>query len=141
MLIEKNWQDEQLLELAFTCSNPSISARSNIYVSVDKIEELYALVSRMIIHNGSNCNWISGSFGDETTACVSLDFVSHDHRGHIRIYVTMEIEGLESYSKNKCHLYIDSEEGLLLSFIKNCKALPQYPVGTMISLLNGVTQN
>ena len=64
---------------------------------------------------------INGKKGDDSTACITFEFIHKDKLGHILIEVYMELDDGGNYSSHNCCFYLNTEIGLLEKF---CQKLP-----------------
>lgn len=134
ILIEKIWQDVFCYQVKITCASSHVVATNDIYVSDDSIDTLFNGLNDFNKNEINEFFWISGEKGDDSTACISFNFIHKDKLGHILIEVYMEVDDGGSYSSHNCCFYINTEMGLLEKFCKKLPMLKQELLGTEVAL-------
>ena len=129
IIIKKIWQDNDCFEASFSCSADNISATTNVYSTQESIEILCNGIRNFCNSEITTFKWLSGDIGDDTTASVSLLFLREDGAGHITIEVFMEIDDGAPFSIHNCCFYVQTELGLLLSFLEK---LERYGEGSLV---------
>ena len=116
IIIKKNWQDEQIVELQVTCVSDRITATTEVYSTIRSLEDLANRLGQIINGELREAFWECSEKGEGTTPYLSLRFETVDMRGHIRIEVFMELDDGGEPNKHTCCFYVKSELGLLESF-------------------------
>jgi len=116
IIMKKVWQDGDIIEMAIECSSNTIAAKTQVYMQVSQLNKLYEGLTLFLTDGIEGFSWISGEFGDDTTACTQFSFLYKDSQGHIVIEVTMELDDGGPLSKHTCCFFVYTELGALTSF-------------------------
>ena len=74
----KIWEDDDIIELKVVCSSSVATITSQIYVSDSLIDELICQIKQFLDGNIEEGLWANEDKGNDSTACVSLRFLSKD---------------------------------------------------------------
>ena len=132
--IERIWQDSDFFEIELTCCSDIITAVSKVYTSNESIDNLSDKIKNFINGDVKDCFWENGERGDNTTACVSMNFFREDKLGHIKIEVFMELDDGGKFSKHNCCFFVNTELGLLAEFQKNIFKIKNQQLGEKVVL-------
>lgn len=117
-----------------THSHSVATITSQIYVSDSLIDELICQIKQFLDGNIEEGLWANEDKGNDSTACVSLRFLSKDKLGHINIEVFAELDDGGNFTEHNCCFFVGTEYGLLMSFCESLVCLKSHPVGYKISL-------
>jgi hypothetical protein len=133
--LKRIWQDEGFFEIEMICASEVVTAKTDIYTTNDKINDLANKIEQFILGK-QECLWENGEKGNAQTPYVSMIFSYLDKMGHVKIEVYMEIDDGGEYSKHNCCFYIFTEYGLLLEFQKKLHILMDKTIGKEVILNN-----
>ena len=122
IIINKQWQDNEVILIKIKCYTSIITAETEVYVVDYLIDDLIYQIEQFLDGKVEESFWESGERGDFSTTCASLRFLHKDRAGHVLIEVFMELDDGGKYSEHNCCFYINTEIGLLTTF---CKKLPR----------------
>ena len=141
IVIEKTWQDYDFFEIRITGISNIITASAETYTTDKSIDKLTNLIKAFIDGyadgvNGCSKNylWENGEKGDQSTACISLEFYRKDNFGHIQIEIYLELDDGGKFSKHNCCFYVETELGLLEAFGRKLEKLKEQQTGAKIIL-------
>lgn len=132
--IQKLWYDNELAQLAIVCSSAVITASTKIYVTDALIDDLIYQIKQFLSGQVIESYWANEEKGDDSTACVSLRFLTKDKLGHVLIEAYMELDDGGTYSSHNCCFYLNTEIGLLERFCKSLSRLKQKTSGIRVVL-------
>ncbi len=134
IIFSKTWEDDQVIELTVVCSSSVAAVTSKIYVSNPLIDELICQIKQFLDGNIEEGLWANEVKGNDSTACVSLRFLSKDKLGHINIEVFAELDDGGNFTEHNCCFFVGTEYGLLMNFCERLAFLKNQPVGCEIRL-------
>lgn len=134
ILMKKIWQDAFCYEVKITCVSSCVTATNDIYMSDACIDALSNGLNNFVKGNTEEFFWKSGEKGDDSTACITFEFMHKDKLGHIIIEVYMELDDGGDYSSHNCCFYLNTEIGLLERFCKKIPVLKQEMLGIEVVL-------
>ena len=134
IIFSKTWEDDQVIELTVVCSSSVAAVTSKIYVSNPLIDELICQIKQFLDGNIEEGLWANEVKGNDSTACVSLRFLSKDKLGHINIEVFAELDDGGNFTEHNCCFFVETEYGLLMNFCERLAFLKNQPVGCEIRL-------
>lgn len=135
MIMEKVWQDGNLLELKVTASSSYVTVFQFCYVSKEQLDELSAGICSYILDSERKYYWETGPKEGKYPAAFSLEVLPAQKTGHVTIEVDIEIED-NSNRKHRCVFYVESELGLFERFGKSLKYLKECEPGEEVRLFN-----
>ena len=115
----KKREDGDIIELKIVCSSSVATITSQIYVSDSLIDELICQIKQFLDGNIEEGLWANEDKGNDSTACVSLRFLSKDKLGHINIEVFAELDDGGNFPEHNCCIFVGTEYGLLMSFCES----------------------
>lgn len=128
------WQDNDMAEVEVICSSSVVTAVSKIYVCDEMIDELRLEIDLFLRGCIKEGFWISGEFGNDSTACVSFRFIRKDRQGHVLVEVFMELDDGGEFDTHNCCFYVNTEYGMLMNFSKSLSYLKTNPPGFALQL-------
>lgn len=134
IILNKTWQDDDVIELKVICSSSIATFTSKIYVSELLIDELISQIRQFLYKNEEEVFWANEDRGNDSTACMSLRFFRKDKLGHIVIEVFAELDDGGDYTEHNCCFYVSTEYGLLVKFCDGLAQLKKETVGYEIQL-------
>ena len=134
IIFSKTWEDDCVIELKVVCSSSVATITSQIYVSDSLIDELICQIKQFLDGNIEEGLWANEVKGNDSTACVSLRFLSKDKLGHINIEVFAELDDGGNFTEHNCCFFVGTEYGLLMNFCERLAFLKNQPVGCEIRL-------
>lgn len=129
IILRKVWMNNDMAEVEVICSSSMATAVSKIYVCDEIIDELRREIDLFLRGCMKEGFWISGEFGNDSTACVSFRFIRKDRQGHIWVEVFMELDDGGGFDTHNCCFYVNTEYGMLMNFCKSLHYLITNPTG------------
>jgi hypothetical protein len=124
IVFKKLWEDNELIELEVTCSSPVITAKTQIYVVNDLIDELIYKINLLVSGTTKEVLWECGSKGNDSTACVCFRFLNKDKLGHVYVETYLELDDdARDYDKHNCCFFVNTEQGMLINFARRITQL------------------
>lgn len=133
LLFKKIWQDDDMIEIKIEAESEYARARQTCYVQEYKLLEIADDIKKYIEDFTNSCYIQIGEKEGNSTPAFSMNILSADNFGHIKIEVDIEIEDCEERLHRNI-FYIESELGLLESFGKKLKTFYNTEIGDMISM-------
>lgn len=134
IILRKVWMNNDMAEVEVICSSSMATAVSKIYVCDEIIDELRREIDLFLRGCMKEGFWISGEFGNDSTACVSFRFIRKDRQGHIWVEVFMELDDGGGFDTHNCCFYVNTEYGMLMNFCKSLHYLKTNPTGFELRL-------
>lgn len=135
IIMEKIWEDSDLIELKIICNAEYIEAFQSCYIPIQFLEKVHNEINAYIDNSNQNCYLEFGKKTGNYTPAFSMDILKMDKLGRIKIEVDMEISDNDE-RKHRCSFFIESEIGLLEQFNNKLLKLEKDEIGNKI-MLNG----
>ncbi len=135
ILIEKIWQDNDLLELSIKCDSKFAVAIQTCYIQVSDLHDICNSIVNCTKYLQKNCYLEFGKKNGNFTPSFSMEIVEITSSGHVIIEVDVEIEDNDIRKHRSC-FYVESELGLLEKFGIALKKLIKGDIGDCVSLNN-----
>lgn len=134
IIIEKEWNDEELIELKVRSNAEYIDVYQECYISESDLEKNADTILNYIERPEKECYVEFGNKTGNYTPAFSMKFLPVDNFGHIKIEMDIEIADNNTRS-HRCAFYVNSELGLVEQFAYKIKALLKAEVGYLIRLV------
>ncbi len=122
IIIEKVWQEANLLELKVTASSQYVKVFQFCYVSKEQLDCLANEIRLYIYDSKEGFYWETGPKNGNSPGALSLNILPAKITGHIMIEIDIEIE--DNFTRaHRCVFYVESELGLLEKFEKRINHL------------------
>ena len=133
IIFEKNWEDDNLIELKITGVSKYVSAFQSCYVENNFLEDISVIISNYILNYHEECYLEFGKKEENYTPAFSMKLLPADNLGHVKIEVDMEIAD-NCIRAHRCCFYVNSELGQVEKLGKELSTLAYRKIGTMIML-------
>lgn len=134
IIIEKVWQDTNIIELKITANSEYVKAYQNCYVEDVLLEEAADKISKYMKDYNNSCYLEFGNKEGDYTPAFSINILPADTTGHVKIEVDLEIADNEKRA-HRCCFYVTCELGQVERLGQSLKAVVLNDEGTSISLL------
>ncbi len=134
IIIEKVWQDTNIIELKITANSEYVKAYQNCYVEDVLLEEAADKISKYMKDYNNSCYLEFGNKEGDYTPAFSINILPADTTGHVKIEVDLEIADNEKRA-HRCCFYVTCELGQVERLGQSLKAIVLNDEGTSISLL------
>lgn len=135
IIIEKIYNDCELIELRISAVCEYVSAFQYAYVQKQNLESLSIGILHYSLNPNKECYFEFGNKKGNYTPAFSLTFYPSDKNGHVYIEVDMEIND-NSDRRHRCQFYVRSAIGSVEIFAKRLMYLTTGPNGTIVNLHN-----
>lgn len=133
IILKTVWTDRRLLEVRFTCNNRFVTATSDYYLTRDSLQCLRQKIGSFLREQQDEY-WQSGEYGNQTTPCISFRFSNKDALGHVEIEIFMEIDDGGDLSRHTCCFSVETEIGLLQTFVSKLEIISESGIDYSVSL-------
>ena len=133
IVMEKIWQESDLLELRITCGSEYITANQTCYIQSSALETIHGQIAEYVENPHQSRSVEFGDKHGNHTPAFSMDILEISASGHVKIEVDMEIEDNDT-RKHRCLFYVKSELGMLERFGKRLKKLIHGDIGSQVIL-------
>lgn len=133
IMMEKIWQDGDLLELNIECSAEYSTVNQSCYVQFSALNEICEQITKCVRRLQQNCYIEFGKKEGNYTPAFSMNILEISMSGHVKIEVDMEIADNDS-RKHRCSFYVKSELGLLEEFGEKLRGLIEGNIGEQVKL-------
>lgn len=134
IIIEKKWNDEELIEIKISVKSEFISIYQECYISESDLVKDAEYILEYIEKPEKECYVECGNKSGNFTPAFSMNFLPIDIYGHIKIEMDMEIAD-NSTRSHRCSFYVHSEIGLVEQFAYKILMLVKSEVGYQIALV------
>lgn len=115
IILEKIWQEEDLIELKITVNSEYASAYQNCYIQDKNLKTISNSIVEYSCNSKKTCYVEFGKKEGNYTPAFSMYFLPSDEYGHIKIEVDIEIAD-NNVLAHRCSFYVNSELGLIEKF-------------------------
>lgn len=133
LTFEKTYQDDNLIELKISATSEYASAYQNCYIQNTALKDIAERICNYVNKYEESCYLEFGKKEGNYTPAFSMELLSADSFGHVKIEVDIEIDDNDSRS-HRCFFYVNSELGLVEQLGKALKELVAGPIGESVSL-------
>ena len=133
ILVEKIYDEEELLELKIVASNEYVNVIQNCYMSKTFLAQNANKLIEYTRNPGIECYLNFGEKKGEYTPAFSMNLFSADKCGHVKIEMDMEIDD-NNERCHRCSFYVRAELGLVENFGKGLIFLIDADLGSKISI-------
>lgn len=133
IIIEKLWQDANLIELGVTAQSELVKVFQTCYISTEKLQENTDKMIAYIENCVSECYLKFGEKKGNYTPAFSMYLFPADNQGHLKIELDMEIDD-NSTRSHRCSFYVTTELGMLETFANKMDSFKNTQEGIQISL-------
>ena len=127
IILEKIWEDSNLIELTVVLSSSSVCVKRKLYTNETVLFALAHCMKAFLNEKKSRAFWKTGEKGSKGIPLLALEFYWLNRRGHICIIVNTELEGDEDVLQH-CQFCIKTEIALLENFANKIEILVQEPI-------------
>lgn len=134
IIIEKVWQDANIIELKITANSEYVTACQSCYVEDVLLEVIADKISKYVKDYNNSCYLEFGNKEGDYTPAFSMNILTADSSGHVKIEVDLEIADNEK-REHRCCFYVESELGQVERLGQSLKSIISSDEGAAISLL------
>lgn len=133
IIIEKIWQENDLLELVVKSSTEYVTVCQTCYIQSSDLKAISKQIAECVKGLQQNCYVEFGKKKGNYTPAFSMDILEINASGKVKIEVDMEISD-DDTRKHRCCFYIKSELGLLEKFSVGLEKLMEGSIGSHVEL-------
>lgn len=133
IIIEKLWQDANVIELQVTAKSEYAQAKQSCYVEDEAIMKNADKIEAYMKNYDVECYLEFGNKIGNYTPAFSLTFLPSQISGHVKVEVDIEIADNDKRA-HRCCFYVNCELGQVERFGKLLKSIVADEEGTVISL-------
>lgn len=133
IIIEKLWQDANVIELQVTAKSEYAQAKQSCYVEDEAIMKNADKIEAYMKNYDIECYLEFGNKIGNYTPAFSLAFLPSQISGHVKVEVDIEIADNDK-RVHRCCFYVNCELGQVERFGKLLKSIVADEEGTVISL-------
>lgn len=115
IVIKKNWEDDELLELEIRAKSEFVNAYQFCYIQKGDLKTIGDTIVKYVSQNNGDCYVEFGDKSGDYTPAFSLEFLPANNNGHVQIEVDIEIDDNDT-RRHRCSYYVKSELGLIEQF-------------------------
>ena len=134
IIIEKKWDDGELIEIMLFSNNDFINVHQDCYTSKDDFRDNAECILQYIANPQKERYLEYGRKAGNFTPAFSMLLLPIDVYGHMRIEMDVEVADNEVRA-HRCSYYVNSELGLIEQFAHKMLALMNAEVGYRIKLI------
>lgn len=134
IIIEKKWNDGELIEIQLFSNNDLINVHQDCYVSKSDFKDNAERILQYTANPKQECYIEFGRKMGNYTLAFSMLLLPSDVYGHMRIEMDIEIVDNDTRS-HRCSFYVNSELGLVERFAHKMLGLLNVEVGCRIQLI------
>ena len=135
IIIEKKWQEENLIELKIIANSEYVSAYQSCYIQEDNLITISKKIIEFTYNYKKKCYVEFGKKEGNYTPAFSMCFLPADLHGNVKIELDLEISDNNTRS-HRCCFYVNSELGLVEKFGKGLLEIIKEKEGIKITLSN-----
>jgi len=124
IIINKRWQDDELIELHVVAKSQYVTVNQNCYVSMENMLFNLELLEQYIQNSNNDIYIEFGNKEGNYTPAFSLKLFPMNSNGHLTIEVDLEIDDNNSRC-HRCIFYIDVELGAVERFAKKLSKIQE----------------
>ena len=133
IVINKIWQENDLLELKIMCQSQFVTAYQTCYIQTQILNKTSDQISNCTKYLKSDCYFEFGKKNGNYTPAFSMEITEINTTGHVQIEVDLEVPDNNS-RRHRCCFYVMSELGSLERFGENLKGLIDADIGEEVIL-------
>lgn len=133
IIIEKIWQDSNVIELQLTAKSEYVQANQSCYVEDDAVIKIADKIDTYMKNYDVECYLEFGNKTGNFTPAFSLLILPSETSGHIKVEVDIEIADNDKRA-HRCCFYVNCELGQIERFGKSLRSIVTEEEGTVISL-------
>ena len=134
IIIEKKWNDGELIEIQLFSNNDLINVHQDCYISKSDLKDNAERILQYAAKPKQECYIEFGRKMGNYTPAFSMLLLPIDSCGHMRIEMDVEIVDNDTRS-HRCSFYVNSELGLIERFARKMLGLLNAEIGWQIQLI------
>lgn len=133
IIIEKIWQDSNVIEIQLTAKSEYVQATQSCYVEDDAVIKIADKIDTYMKNYDVECYLEFGNKTGNFTPAFSLKILPSQTSGHVKVEVDIEIAD-NNKRVHRCCFYVNCELGQIERFGKSLRSIVTEEEGTLISL-------
>lgn len=133
IIIEKIWQNSNVIELQLTAKSEYVQANQSCYVEDDAVIMIADKIDTYMKNYEVECYLEFGNKIGNFTPAFSLTILPSETSGHVKVEVDIEIADNDKRA-HRCCFYVNCELGQIERFGKSLRSIVTEKEGTVISL-------
>lgn len=134
IIIEKIWEDSNLIELQVTAQSEYVQANQSCYVEDEALVKIADKIDTYMKNYDIECYLEFGNKTGNFTPAFSLTILPSQNSGHVKVEVDMEIADNDTRA-HRCCFYVNCELGQIERFGKLLREIVTAEERTAISLV------
>lgn len=133
IIIEKIWQDSNIIELQLTAKSEYVQANQSCYVEDEAVIKIADKIDTYMKNYYVECYLEFGNKTGNFTPAFSLTILPSGRTGQVKVEVDIEIADNDKRD-HRCCFYVNCELGQIERFGKSLRSIVTEREGTVISL-------
>lgn len=133
IVIEKVWEDENVIELKITAVSEYVTAYQTCYTNTAELARIRNEISGFLNDFTHDYYIQIGKKEGNYTSAFSMNLKKANLTGHVNIEMDIEIADIDDRS-HRCKFFVDGELGAIERFGMNLKYIGEGEIGEEISL-------